>query len=177
MSGVSSLPPGPQRHIKLFLCGDVMTGRGIDQVLPYPGHPRLHERYVKDARDYVKLAERRSGPIPKPAAFSYIWGEALQELSRERPDLRIVNLETSVTTSDGFWPDKGIHYRMHPANISCLVEAGIDGCSLANNHTLDWGYAGLSETMEVLAAARIRFAGAGRNRAEARKPAVLSPGL
>jgi len=26
--------------ITLFLCGDVMTGRGIDQVLPHPGNPR-----------------------------------------------------------------------------------------------------------------------------------------
>jgi poly-gamma-glutamate capsule biosynthesis protein CapA/YwtB (metallophosphatase superfamily) len=178
MSGSSSPLPGPQRFITLFLCGDVMTGRGIDQVLPRPGDPRLHEPYVKDARDYVKLAERRSGPVPKPAAFSYIWGEALEELSRERaswdsPDLRIVNLETSVTTSSEFWPGKGIHYRMHPGNVACLTEARIDCCLLANNHTLDWGYAGLSETMEVLAAARIRFAGAGRNRAEAAKPAVF----
>ena len=24
-------------EITLFLCGDVMTGRGVDQVLPHPG--------------------------------------------------------------------------------------------------------------------------------------------
>ena len=29
--------------IRLFLCGDVMTGRGIDQVLPHPNDPTLHE--------------------------------------------------------------------------------------------------------------------------------------
>jgi poly-gamma-glutamate capsule biosynthesis protein CapA/YwtB (metallophosphatase superfamily) len=47
--------------MRLFLCGDVMTGRGIDQILPVPGDPRLHERYVKSAIDYVQLAERVSG--------------------------------------------------------------------------------------------------------------------
>jgi len=25
--------------LTLFLCGDVMTGRGVDQVLPHPGDP------------------------------------------------------------------------------------------------------------------------------------------
>ena len=49
--------------IRLFLCGDVMTGRGIDQVLPYPNDPRLHEPYIGDARSYVKLAESVNGAI------------------------------------------------------------------------------------------------------------------
>ena len=29
--------------VKIFLCGDVMTGRGIDQILPYPSNPELKE--------------------------------------------------------------------------------------------------------------------------------------
>ncbi len=33
--------------LKLFLCGDVMIGRGIDQILPYPSEPQLYESYVK----------------------------------------------------------------------------------------------------------------------------------
>lgn len=60
--------------IRLFLCGDVMTGRGIDQVLPYPAAPVLYEDYAKDARDYVLLAEQAHGAIPKPVDFEYIWG-------------------------------------------------------------------------------------------------------
>lgn len=42
----------------LFLCGDVMLGRGVDQVLPHPGDPELRERCAGDARAYVRLAER-----------------------------------------------------------------------------------------------------------------------
>ena len=43
--------------ITLFLCGDVMLGRGIDQILPHPSSPVLHEPYVRDARRYLELAE------------------------------------------------------------------------------------------------------------------------
>ena len=64
--------------IRLFLCGDVMTGRGIDQVLPHPSDPAIHEPYVKNAKDYVQLAESANGPIPKPVSFSYKWGDALE---------------------------------------------------------------------------------------------------
>jgi len=156
--------------MRLFLSGDVMTGRGIDQVLRRPGDPRLIEPFVRDARQYVELAERRSGNIPRRAAPEYIWGEALAALERERPDARIVNLETSVTTSDAFWPDKAIHYRMHPANVDCLTVSRIDCCVLANNHVLDFGREGLRETLQVLRGAGLGVAGAGENAAQAGAP-------
>lgn len=157
----------------IFLCGDVMTGRGIDQILPQPGDPTLYESYVADARDYVKSAERVNGPIPRPASFKYIWGDALAEMKQTGVDARIINLETSITISDDRWPDKAIHYRMHPENIRCLTAAHIDACSLANNHVLDWGYAGLIETLDTLDRAGVAHAGAGHNAAEAAAPAVI----
>jgi poly-gamma-glutamate capsule biosynthesis protein CapA/YwtB (metallophosphatase superfamily) len=159
--------------ITLFLCGDVMTGRGIDQILPSPCDPQLHESYVQTASAYVALAEEANGPIPRPAPLDYIWGDALEELERAAPDLRIVNLETAVTRSDDWWPDKGIHYRMSPENAPSLAAARLDACSLANNHVLDWGYAGLSETLATLQRLGIRVVGAGRDLAEAAAPAVL----
>ena len=150
-----------------------MTGRGIDQVLPRPGDPRLHEPSVRSAEVYVQLAEQANGPIPRPVDFAYIWGDALAELALRRPAARIVNLETSVTRSDAAWSGKGIHYRMHPDNVPCLTAARIDCCVLANNHVLDWGHAGLTETLETLERAGVRTAGAGRSLAEARAPAVI----
>ncbi|MGR9035565.1 MAG: CapA family protein [Gammaproteobacteria bacterium] len=157
----------------LFLCGDVMTGRGIDQVLPHPGDPRIYEPYMTSAKGYVRLAEEAGGPIPKPVDFAYIWGDALEELRRAQPDVRIINLETAVTTSAEFWPRKGIHYRMHPGNIPCITEAKINCCVLANNHVLDWGYAGLTETLSTLAGTNLKAAGAGRNLGEAEAPAII----
>src|SRR5262245_45105686 len=119
---------GPRELATLFLCGDVMTGRGIDQVLPHPGDGRLHECYVDHAAGYIELAELIHGPIERPMPFAAVWGDALAELERIPTDARIVNLETSVTRSDDHWPGKGIHYRMSPDNVACLGAARIDAC-------------------------------------------------
>jgi len=158
--------------VTLFLCGDVMTGRGIDQVLPRPSDPRIYERYAKNALDYVRLAERKNGPINRPVENAYIWGAALDELERRAPDVRIINLETSITKQDQPAP-KGINYRMNPENVPCITAAGIDCCVLANNHILDWGPAGCVETVETLHGEHIKTAGAGRDTTEAASPAVL----
>jgi poly-gamma-glutamate capsule biosynthesis protein CapA/YwtB (metallophosphatase superfamily) len=160
-------------EITLFVCGDVMTGRGIDQILSHPCNPLIHEPYVRDARRYVDIAEEANGEIPKPVDFAYIWGDAVDVLDRAAPDARIINLETSVTDSDDYWQGKGINYRMNPDNIPCITAAGIDVCSLANNHVLDWGYAGLEETLRTLRKARIKTSGAGMNLMEAGSPAIL----
>jgi poly-gamma-glutamate capsule biosynthesis protein CapA/YwtB (metallophosphatase superfamily) len=159
--------------ITIFLCGDVMIGRGIDQVLPHPSDPRLYEPYVKTAIGYVELAVKAHGPIPAPVGFAYIWGDAFDAFARLAPDVRIINLETAITTSGAYWPGKRIHYRMHPANIPCLTAAHIDCCVLSNNHVLDWGYAGLTETLETLRHVHVQTVGAGRDLAVAEAPAVL----
>ncbi|HEY0660370.1 MAG TPA: CapA family protein [Lysobacter sp.] len=161
--------------ITLFLCGDVMTGRAIDQILPHPSKPELHESYMRSALGYLRLAEQANGAIPRSAALSYVWGDALAELERRRPVARIVNLETSVTRSDSPWP-KGINYRMHPDNVGCLTAAGIDCCALANNHVLDWRHEGLVETLATLRRARIAIAGAGADLEAAQAPAALPLG-
>lgn len=160
--------------VRLFLCGDVMTGRGIDQILPTPGDPQLHEPWVRTALEYVAMAERLSGPIPRRAGFDYVWGEAGAVWERLQPHARIVNLETSVTTSREADPDKGIHYRMHPGNVRCLTAAHIDCCVLANNHVLDWGRRGLEQTLRTLHAAGLKTAGAGGDDVQAAAPAVIA---
>ena len=160
--------------MRLFLCGDVMTGRGIDQLLPHPGAPRLFESYVQCATDYVRLAEEHCGPLGRGLDFGYPWGDALAVLETMQPALRIVNLETAVTVSEDAQPGKGIHYRMHPDNLPCLTRAGIHCCVLANNHVLDWGVGGLLETLDRLEAAHLAVAGAGRDAARAAAPARLA---
>ena len=159
--------------MRLFLCGDVMTGRGIDQALPHPVNPILYEPYVRDAREYLDLAEKAHGSIPRPFRLDYIWGDALQELEAAHVDLRIVNLETAITSAETPWPGKGIHYRMHPQNAGCLAAARISACALANNHVLDWGYDGLSEMLQTLDAAGIAHSGAGNDAEQAAAPAIL----
>jgi poly-gamma-glutamate synthesis protein (capsule biosynthesis protein) len=159
--------------LTLFLAGDVMTGRGVDQILPCPLPPVLHEPYVDDAREYVRLAEAASGPVPRGVDPAYIWGDAFAEWQRVAPAARIVNLETAITCSNEYCGHKSIHYRMHPENIACLTVARLDVCVIANNHVLDYGGAGLVETLQTLQTAGIRTAGAGRNVGEARRAVTL----
>jgi poly-gamma-glutamate capsule biosynthesis protein CapA/YwtB (metallophosphatase superfamily) len=162
--------------VVLCLAGDVMTGRGVDQILPAAGDPRLWERYVASAQDYVALAESASGTIPQPVDYSWPWGDALQVLDELAPDLRIVNLETSITSSDDVQPAKAVLYRMHPGNVGCLTAARLDACALANNHVLDFGVGGLEETLEVLTRARLGPVGAGRGAQQAWRPVALTAG-
>jgi poly-gamma-glutamate synthesis protein (capsule biosynthesis protein) len=149
-----------------------MTGRGIDQILPYPSNPELKEPFVKDTRDYIRFAEEVNGKIDYPVSFDYIWGDALKELEKEKVDVRIINLETTITTSNNFLP-KGINYRMNPKNIDVLKVFKVDVACLANNHILDFGEEGLLETIETLKKNGILTVGAGKNIEEASKPAVI----
>ncbi|GBE66842.1 putative polyglutamine synthesis accessory protein [Mycobacterium sp. MFM001] len=160
-------------ELTLFLCGDVMTGRGVDQILRHAGDPTLREPAVTDARNYVRLAERANGPIPAPVDDAWPWGDALAVLDDVAPDVRILNLETAVTADGDFAQDKAVHYRMHPDNLGCLTAVRPDVCALANNHVLDFGPTGLADTLRALTAAGIAPVGAGLNAHDAKEPAVL----
>ncbi|KXZ43828.1 hypothetical protein GPECTOR_79g107 [Gonium pectorale] len=138
------------RTVRLLLTGDVMLGRGVDQILPVSAHPRIYEGYIRDARDYVGLAVAANGPLPARRGPEYPWGIALADMAASGPDVRLINLETAVTTHDRPWPHKGINYRMHPGNVRTLAAAGVTAASLANNHSLDWCERGLLETLDTL---------------------------
>lgn len=94
-------------------------------------------------------------------------------LSQAGPDVRLINLETSITDSDTAAEGKDIHYRMHPANVGCLAMARPDAGTVANNHVLDFGDRGLVDTLDALAAAGIAAVGAGRDLRQTRRPAVV----
>lgn len=159
--------------VGLFLCGDVMTGRGIDQILLNLGDPRLCEAHIKDARAYVRLAEQANGPIARTAGFSRPWGDALAVIEAAAPDVRIVNLETSISRSDDVDPEKGVCYRMSPANVGCLTVARPDVCTLANNHVLDFGERGPVETLDTLREVYLAVAGAVLAGEPADRPAIV----
>lgn len=158
--------------VRLCLTGDVMSGRGIDQILGHPGDPAIHESWMRPALDYVELAEARAGPVPRRVPPTYVWGDLLP-LLRHGSDALVVNLETAVTDRGRPWPGKGIQYRMHPANVTCLSVAGIDVAVLANNHMLDWSLPGLEQTLDCLHDAGIATVGAGRSDDEAWAPAAV----
>ena len=166
--------PDEPAAVRMLLTGDIMTGRGIDQIQRHSVDPVLYEPYVRSAEGYVALAERANGTIPRDVDPAYVWGEVLPLLARERPWPRIVNRETAITDRGAPWPDKGIHYRMHPANAAILQAAGIDAAVVANNHVLNWGYAGFEDTLATLQNAGIAAPGAGKSLADAAAPVLLA---
>jgi poly-gamma-glutamate synthesis protein (capsule biosynthesis protein) len=92
-------------------------------------------------------------------------------------DLTYGNLEGPMCDTGELHPGKhGVsrHHRSVPSAVNALVKAGFDVVSLANNHALDYGIPGMMQTMDILDAAKIAHAGAGRNVAEARRPVMLS---
>lgn len=161
--------------LTLLLTGDVMLGRGVDQILAHSCPPGLHEPFVASAEEYVALAERVNGAIPRRVGPEYVWGDALEAIAAHHPQARIINLETTATLSEDVAP-KEVAYRMHPANIDVLASGGVDCCVLANNHIGDWGRQGLLDTLDTLARAHIPCAGAGRSRDEAAAPVILPLG-
>ena len=160
--------------VTVLLGGDVMLGRGVDQILPHPGAPELREPYMRDARGYVRLAEHANGPIPRPADWRWPWGEVLALLDEAAPDVRLINLETTITADGEFADRKPVCYRMHPDNLPTLTAFRPDVCALANNHILDFGYQGLTDTIAALTQAGIQGAGAGADLTAARRPAVVT---
>jgi poly-gamma-glutamate synthesis protein (capsule biosynthesis protein) len=171
----ASIEPGewrkPSGCIRLFLGGDVMTGRAIDQLFVVHNPENFGKADHVPASQYLAWSADIHGPAPSPVRHDYIWGPTPDMLDRLEPDFRLVNLETAITTSDS-WVQKTFNFRMHPANTPCLSAAGLDCCALANNHSLDFGEHGLADTVRALSEAGIGFAGVGKGRDEAGQPYV-----
>jgi poly-gamma-glutamate capsule biosynthesis protein CapA/YwtB (metallophosphatase superfamily) len=60
-----------------------------------------------------------------------------------------------------------------PQVATAIADAGYDTCSTASNHSLDYGEAGLSRTLEALDAVGVRHTGSARSPLEAATPVVL----
>ena len=88
-------------------------------------------------------------------------------------DLALVNLESAVTTR-GTPEPKAFHFRAPASAYSAIKAAGVDVVTLANNHALDYGRVGLSDTLAAAKAAEMPYFGAGANAAEAYAPYVTT---
>lgn len=87
-------------------------------------------------------------------------------------DVVIANLESPLLREGPSVPGK-CALRGSPEWAEILKQAGVHIVSLANNHVMDFGEAGLASTVRALETAGIRYAGAGRNRKEANAPLFL----
>jgi len=85
-------------------------------------------------------------------------------------DVAVGNLECALTARSQPIPHKLYLFRAHPRHAVGLVEAGFDVLFLGNNHTSDYGQAGLDETVETLRAHGLACVGAGASTEEAYRP-------
>jgi poly-gamma-glutamate capsule biosynthesis protein CapA/YwtB (metallophosphatase superfamily)/outer membrane protein assembly factor BamB len=102
---------------------------------------------------------------------AYPW-EGLGWLLQEA-DLAVANLESALTTQ-GVPQDKLYLIRAHPRWGETLTASGLDVANLANNHALDYGQAGLEETLGTLEGLGIAAVGAGTSRQAAHRPALFT---
>ena len=155
--------------LTIFLCGDVMLGRAVDQIFQFKTDPRLYETVNNDAKQYLPLKMLRYAKKNHYVGYDYIWGPLLKSPFYTNADLKIINLETSITHSQK--PElKAVLYKMHPQNIETIKVANIDYCNMANNHVKDWGLDGLLETLNILKKNKINYGGIGKNLFEAQQP-------
>ncbi|MGH3086835.1 MAG: CapA family protein [Rubrobacteraceae bacterium] len=142
-------------------------GRGID--FPLDGGRAAVTWRASEPSEYSEFgeihqfrAERRGEP---GAVREYLNGA----------DLALANLESPVLANATYHPE-GTTFHGDLGLLPILADAGIDGVTLANNHVLDAGEAGLAETMLHLDDAGIAHAGAGMDLASAREPMVFDLG-
>ena len=129
--------------VRIALAGDTMLGRGVGEVITEEGPDGLFA------------------------------GEVVETF--RRADLSLLNLECCVSDRGTPWraPGRPFHFRAPPEAVEVLTGLGVDCVTLANNHALDYGREALEDTLNHLREAGIQTVGAGRDRAEARRPAIL----
>lgn len=126
---------------------------------------------VAFGESYQIIEEQRgNGNILKTHGYAH----SLEKLSGllRKSDLVLGNFESTI--ADGLaspFPSKTyINLSDSQETPRQLVAHNIKTVSLANNHTIDFGNAGLLQTLQVLGDAGIQVMGAGKNLEEARKP-------
>jgi poly-gamma-glutamate capsule biosynthesis protein CapA/YwtB (metallophosphatase superfamily) len=88
-------------------------------------------------------------------------------------DFTALNLETAVT-GRGLPQPKNYHFRTTPLAFTALRDAGVDLVTMANNHVLDYGPAGLADTLAAAKAARFPYVGIGTDAGAAWAPYVTT---
>lgn len=109
-------------------------------------------------------------PDPKQA-FAYVRDVF------HRADFVLGNLEGVVADGGTPWQKGDINvWKADASQIEAIETGGFHAMGVTNNHILDFGHDGLEETLVNLRRVNVKHAGAGKNVAEAHKPAILERG-
>ena len=124
-------------NITLSAAGDVVLG----------GDPRVKSGLGLTSEEFfASLIAKYGGGYPFQNVASYFRGD----------DVSIVNLECALTSAQPSRKKKHM-LRSKPENAAMLTAAGIEVCNLANNHSKDFGVAGLRSTRLSLNRAAVKW--------------------
>ncbi|MBR6396637.1 MAG: CapA family protein [Lachnospiraceae bacterium] len=118
--------------------------------------------------------ERRQANYDKEG-ISGVLSDSLIEKT-QNADIAMLDFECAFTERGEFDPDKEYSYRMKPESAKAFKDMGFDVASLANNHSLDFGTIGLTDTFDTLDDLGIEYVGAGDTIERAERPAVFEVG-
>ncbi len=156
--------PGAGRHQLTLLVGGTRVGIGTLVVRPV----------VLDAVGDITPGEA-VGPAIRALGAAYPWTNVGPEL--RRADLTTGNLEGAITDRGTPAPDKQYHFRGPAALLAgARARAGFDVLTVANNHSLDFGAAGLADTLAAARRLGISTIGGGATLGAARRPATFDVG-
>lgn len=88
-------------------------------------------------------------------------------------DFAVVNLECALTDGDGAIRKLGALLKGKPADAAVTAAAGFTHVDLSNNHTLDYGVAGMRDTVQAVKDAGMVPFGFGENDRDSRKTLYL----
>ena len=172
--------PGLLALLAAAACTTVPAATGVPartiQHAPHPARPSSRQAAAGAAAGSVTLAfagdvhftGRTARLLSDPATA---FGPVAAVL--KSADFTAVNLETAVT-SRGTPQPKTYHFRTVPAAFTALRDAGVNLVTMANNHVLDYGQAGLADTLAAAKAARFPYVGIGTDAAAAWAPYVTT---
>jgi len=106
---------------------------------------------------------------------NYAWPLQNIASTTRSADITIFNLESPfLEDADYNVPTGSFSFKANPKAINTLTLAGTDVLSLANNHIMNMGKRGLSDTMDILQENNIEFTGAGFNSDEAHQGVIIN---
>jgi poly-gamma-glutamate capsule biosynthesis protein CapA/YwtB (metallophosphatase superfamily) len=88
-------------------------------------------------------------------------------------DIAAGNLEAPITNRGTPAQNKQYVFRGPAAALPALKDAGLDVLTLANNHTMDYGWVGLQDTMDALDDVKLKHVGSGNDQTEAFAPVYI----
>ncbi len=131
----------------------------------------------KESSEFVLLVSGDFCPIGRAeeqclsGRVDEIFSEIMPLLKQN--EIAITNLECPLTLSDRGIKKTGPLLKAHPNCVEALKNGNFNVVNLANNHILDYGEAGLLDTLKICQKNNIHTVGAGINQNEAAKPLYI----